>query len=85
MGGAWERLIRSIKNMKILTAMAGQQLLTDETLVTFLTETEKIINDRPLTSSSDDPKDLESLTQSHILLLRSNVSLPPGIFDHNNC
>ena len=40
--------------------------------------------DRPLTSSSDDPNDLEPLTPSHILLLRSNVSLPPGIFDRND-
>ena len=83
MGGAWERLIRSIK--KILKAVIGLQSLTDETLVTFLAETEKILNDRPLTSVSDDPDDLEPLTPNHVLLLRSNASLPPGVFSAADC
>ena len=83
MGGAWERLIRSIK--KILKAVIGLQSLTDETLVTFLAETEKILNDRPLTSVSEDPEDLEPLTPNHILLLRSNAGLPPGVFSAEDC
>lgn len=45
MGGAWERLIRSIRT--ILKALVKEQLLNDEQLLTFMAETEKILNDRP--------------------------------------
>ena len=42
MGGAWERMIRSIR--KILNALIGSQTLNDEGLVTFMTEVEAILN-----------------------------------------
>lgn len=71
-GGVWERLIRSLR--RILSSMVGDRLLNDETLRTFLTEVEKIMNDRPLTRVSDDVNDLEALTPNHILLLRQNSS-----------
>lgn len=40
-----------------------------------------ILNDRPLTKSSDDPNDLEPLTPNHIILLKGKPALPPGLFD----
>jgi ribosomal protein L14 len=58
--------------------MLGERLVNDETLRTFLTEVEKIMNDRPITSVSSDPRDLEALTPNHVLLLRQNTSLPPN-------
>ena len=66
MGGAWERLVRSTK--EILTAMMKDRVLTDQQLYTLLTEVERILNSRPLTHISGDVNDLEPLTPNHILL-----------------
>ena len=68
MGGAWERLIRSAK--EILTSLMKEQLraLTDQQLHTLLTEVERILNSRPLTHISDDINDFQALTPNHILL-----------------
>ena len=79
MGGAWERTIRSI--CKILRALLGQQLVSDEMLRTLMSEVEGILNGRPLTPVSSDPKDLDPLTPNHLLLLRANPNLPPGVFN----
>jgi len=68
-GGVWERQIRTVR--KVLHSIARQQTLTDESLRTFLTVAEGIVNNRPLTPVSDDPHDLRVLTPSHLLLLRT--------------
>ena len=73
MGGVWERMIRSTK--RILRTLLKELKVNEETLITILTEVEMILNDRPITQTSDDPKDLEALTPSHILLLKSNSSI----------
>ena len=70
MGRAWERLIRSIKT--ILRSLVKDGLLTDEQLLSFIAETEKIMNDRPITKVSSDPKDHSPLTPNHLLLLHRN-------------
>ena len=38
------------------------------------------MNSRPITTVSGDPNDLEPLTPNHLLLLKSEVALPPGLF-----
>ena len=81
-GGVWERLIRSIR--RILYSLVGERLLSDETLRTFLVEVEKILNDRPITPVSSDPRDLDALTPSHILLLRRNPCSPPDVFNKSD-
>jgi hypothetical protein len=52
--------------------------------MTIMCEVESIMNSRPLTKVSDDPKDLEALTPNHLLLLRPGTSLPPGIFSQSD-
>ena len=78
-GGTWERLIRSIR--RHLKSVCNEQILTDESLSTLMCEIESILNSRPLTTVSNDPYDLEPLTPNHLLLLKPNGLLPPGVFD----
>ncbi|KAK3734270.1 hypothetical protein QZH41_008857, partial [Actinostola sp. cb2023] len=68
--------VRRIMNT-CLPCRRQNQLLDEETLLTTLCEVERIINDRPLTPLSNDPKDMEVLTPSSLLLLRQNHSVPP--------
>ncbi|XP_053388307.1 uncharacterized protein LOC128551468 [Mercenaria mercenaria] len=77
-GGAWERLIRSTRS--ILKAIAGEQLLTEEKLVTEMAEAERIMNDRPITQVSNDPNDPMALTPNMLLLFKANSSMPRGNF-----
>ena len=70
MGGVWERIIKSVKG--ILLQLVGHRLLNDEELLTFMSEVEKILNDRPLTRMGSDARDATPLTPNHLLLLRSN-------------
>ena len=78
MGGIWERIVQSVK--KILKALLSEQIVGDESPLTVMAEAEAIVNSRPLTSNRDDPADAEPLTPNHMLLLRSNQPIPPGIF-----
>ena len=78
MGGVWERPIRTVR--KVMSALVKEQVLDDEGLSTLMCEVECIINGRPLTKVSDDPKDLQALTPNHLLLLRGSPDLPPGVF-----
>ena len=65
MGGVWERLVKSVK--EVLTATMQDRVLTDPQFATALTEVESILNNRPLTSASNDVMDFEALTPNHIL------------------
>jgi len=64
-GGIFERMIRSAKIA--FYALAKQQDLTDENLHTAFAIIEGTLNSRPLTTVSDDPKDLEPLTPASFL------------------
>lgn len=66
MGGAWERLIRSVKN--ILYSLYPTLNFNDETLKSALCEIESIINSRPLTFVSVDHEDDDAITPNHLLL-----------------
>ena len=78
MGGVWERQIRTIRS--VLSNLLRQQTLDDEGLATLMCIVEGIVNGRPITKLSDDPRDPLPLTPNHLLLLRSGPSLPPGHF-----
>ena len=83
MGGAWERMIRSIH--EILNALIGCQTLNEEGLVTFMTKVEAILNSRPLVPVMYDDKGQEPLPPNHLLLFKGNPNLLPGLFDKKHC
>ena len=65
-------------------ALLSFQTLTDDLLVTLMTEAESIINSRPLTPILLDPDAEEPLTPNHLLMMRSSTS-PPGLFKGTDC
>lgn len=65
MGGAWERLVRSVK--RCMSAILGDTSLSDEVLLCVLAEAEWIVNNHPLTHVSPDPNEEEALTPNHFL------------------
>ncbi|XP_064116596.1 uncharacterized protein LOC135222440 [Macrobrachium nipponense] len=71
MGGVWERQIRTIR--KVLSALFynHRNRLDDESFRTLLCEVEYIVNSRPITTCSDDPDDMEPLSPSQILHMKS--------------
>ncbi|XP_028174624.1 uncharacterized protein LOC114363174 [Ostrinia furnacalis] len=78
-GGAWERLIRTVKTS--LKIVIGERTLKEETLSTLMAEVENMVNSRPLSHVSVDPTTGESLTPNHFLL-GSSSNLPCiGEFD----
>ena len=82
MGGAWERLVRSCK--EVLSALMPKYVLTDAQLYTLLTEVENILNRRPLTHISDDIDDFGVLTPNHILLgLHRNWDIACDVGEHD--
>ncbi|XP_078495173.1 uncharacterized protein LOC144749982 [Ciona intestinalis] len=81
-GGVWERVIRSVR--KILFSLVKEQTITDESLLTLMCEAEAILNNRPITTVSDDVRDAEALTPSHLLLMKPGKSLPPGAFNKDD-
>lgn len=62
-----------------------QQRLDQEGLTMLFCEVEAIINDRPITTVSNDAGDLEPLTPNHLLLLKSKPFLLPGVFNPSDC
>ncbi|XP_026731188.1 uncharacterized protein LOC113496223 [Trichoplusia ni] len=81
MGGAWERLVRTVKTA--LAVVLNERSPPEEVLHTLMTEVEHIVNSRPLTPVSMDPNDAESLTPNHFLLGRSCRAMAPGEFEDN--
>lgn len=81
-GGVWERQIHTVQ--RILGALVKEQTLSDDSLHTLMCEVESIINDRPITSPSDDPCDIEPLTPNHLLLIKVQPNMPPGTFNKDD-
>ena len=81
MGGVWERQIRTLR--RTLAGLTSEQVLTHEALETLLVMAEGIVNNRPLTAVSSDPKDLEPLTPNHLLIHRRSAA-PIGLFNEKD-
>ena len=79
MGGIWEFLIKYVK--RSLKAIIKDRIFTEDCLYTFLCEVEFILNGRPLTSISDDIKDLEPFTPKHLLIGSSSSNFSPREFN----
>lgn len=81
-GGAWERLIRSVKTS--LRVILNERAPREEVLCTLLAEVENIVNSRPLSHVSVEAGNIESLTPNHFLL-GSSSNLPViGAFNNSD-
>ncbi|XP_062533692.1 uncharacterized protein LOC134202689, partial [Armigeres subalbatus] len=69
MGGAWERLVQSVKNA--IGEAYNEGKLDDEGLQTLVVEAEHMVNSRPLTYMPLESEEAEALTPNHFLLLNS--------------
>ncbi|XP_065076551.1 uncharacterized protein LOC135700089 [Ochlerotatus camptorhynchus] len=77
MGGAWERLVRSVKTAIGDAYREGK--LNDEELQTLIVEAEGIVNTRPLTYIPLDSAESDALTPNHFLLGSSNGVKQPSV------
>ena len=77
MGGVWERQIQSARAiLSFLLKTHGQSL--DESLITFMTEAEDILNSRPITVETiNDPTSFQPLSHIYLLTMKSKVVSPP--------
>ena len=76
--GAIERLNREVR--KIFDGLLNNREPTDFSLLSILTGVERILNERPLTPLSDDPRDLEALSPSTLLTGTITPEPPPDRF-----
>jgi hypothetical protein len=72
-GGIWERLIRSIR--RVLSAISWQQGSDEETLITYLSHAQRILNDRPITTVTDNVGEPSPLRPSDLLRPRAHGDL----------
>ncbi len=77
---AWSLGASNLYSKEDTYALLKEQSTNDDSLHTVMCEVESIINNRPITSASDNPNYLEPLTPNHLLLLKTQPDLPPGLF-----
>ena len=78
-GGFIEALIKSAK--RAIAAVLSNADITDEELLTAFTGAEGLLNSRPLTYQSADPKDEPVLTPNHFLHGQAGGQLAPEVVD----
>ena len=77
MGGVWERQIRTIKSVLCSLLKTNPKKLDEESLRTFLTEAECIVNSRPLSLENLHNPDTTPLTPNQLLTMKTFVASPP--------
>ena len=85
-GSMWEREIKTCKKVlqSMMFELENKRTLCDESLATFLTEVENVMNSRPITQVTCDVNDKEALTPNHLLKPATENSFPPGIFKQDD-
>ena len=67
MGGIWERMIKSVRSVLLVLLQEQGAQLDDETLCTFMTKADNVINSLPLTVEClSDPASPEPITPNHL-------------------
>ncbi|XP_063623886.1 uncharacterized protein LOC134795885 [Cydia splendana] len=82
MGGAWERMVRTVKTA--LKVVMKERAPHPETLSTLMAEVEALVNSRPITHVSTDPGYPEALTPNHFLIGSSSTGAPIGKYDDSD-
>ncbi|XP_071083878.1 uncharacterized protein [Haliotis cracherodii] len=74
-------LIRSVWNVLNPLQQEFGERLDDDLYRTLLCEVEAILNSRPLTTVSSDPKDVHPISPNHLLMVKASAYIPPpGVF-----
>ena len=66
-GGAWEAMVKQIKHVIANVLEKSQRRPSFVELLTYVESATKIVNDRPLTPLSDDPRDFTAITPASLL------------------
>ena len=77
-GGFYEVFFRLVR--KLVGSIVGEATLHEYDLLTFVTEIEQILNDRPITTLPSSPDDLSAITPSMIISGSIGDSIPPDVF-----
>ncbi|XP_062708955.1 uncharacterized protein LOC134288362 [Aedes albopictus] len=78
-GGIWEAAVKSLKTH--LRRTLANATVTPEQFHTVLTQTEALLNSRPLTQLSNSPEDLDVLTPGHFLVHRPLTAIPEPSYE----
>ena len=79
--GCAESMVKAVK--KAITAVIGQQVLTNAELITVMFEIANLLNERPIGKRSNDIDDGTYLCPNDLLLGRATTRVPSGPFDSN--
>ena len=78
-GGVFESMIKSAK--QALKSIRGNADVTDEELITAICGAGSLLNSRPITYVSSDPKDLTPLTPNHFVCQLEGMYSPEALND----
>ena len=76
-GGHFERHVQSLK--KVLRVTLGNQRVGFDEMLTLMTQAEGMINSRPLTAVSQDPRDPLPITPAHLTIARGIRQVPDNL------
>ena len=82
MAGAWERMVRTVK--EALKVTLRERRPSDETLATLLAEVEATVNSRPLTHVAVTPEAPPAITPNILLIGPNSHVPPPGTFEQTD-